>query len=135
MRRLHKLRKPAAGAGEITRVGNRTECALLQLTSDLGGDIEGLRKGRRSLRTFPFSSERKRSSTIVSGAPRCCFRRAPAANVVDSHCQTSRCSSISEVHEAQVQSAQAHGLHLWLWGECSDHRLLAATAARARQRC
>ena len=56
-------------AGEITRVGNRTECALLQLVMDMGGSIEALREERFTLRTHPFSSERKRMSTLVSPAP------------------------------------------------------------------
>ena len=56
-------------AGETIRVGNRTECALLQLVMDLGGSIEALRESQFTLRTHPFSSERKRMSTLVSPAP------------------------------------------------------------------
>ena len=57
------------GTGELTRVGNRTECALLQLVTDMGGDVEGLRGQQRTLKQHPFSSERKRMSTLVSLAP------------------------------------------------------------------
>ena len=64
-------------AGGLTRVGNRTECALLQLAADLGGSVDGLRGGRRSMRTFPFTSERKRMSTVIGGRARHGHLHAP----------------------------------------------------------
>ena len=54
-------------------MGNRTECALLQLASDLGASIDDLRAERKALRTFPFTSERKRMTTLLGARPRCGF--------------------------------------------------------------
>lgn len=69
-----------AGAdGQVALVGNRTECGLLQLASSLGADYQVARQESQVLRAFPFSSERKRMSTLTcqSGArwttPTPCF--------------------------------------------------------------
>ena len=47
-------------------MGDRTECGLLQMTAALGADYVQMRREGRVLRAFPFSSERKRMSSIVS---------------------------------------------------------------------
>ncbi len=52
--------------GAVELVGNRTECGLLQMAVALGADYQALRKEGQVLRTFPFSSERKRMTSIVS---------------------------------------------------------------------
>jgi magnesium-transporting ATPase (P-type) len=52
--------------GQVTQVGNRTECGLLQLASSLGADYRATREECQVLRAFPFSSERKRMSTLTS---------------------------------------------------------------------
>ena len=54
----------ADGGTEL--VGDRTECGLLQMTAALGADYVQMRREGRVLRAFPFSSERKRMSSIVS---------------------------------------------------------------------
>ena len=52
--------------GAVELVGNRTECGLLQMAVALGADYKAMRKEGQILRTFPFSSERKRMTSIVS---------------------------------------------------------------------
>ena len=56
-------------AGGVLKVGNRTECALLQLTESLGVSYAEVREAAapRVLRQFPFSSDRKRMSTLLEG--------------------------------------------------------------------
>jgi magnesium-transporting ATPase (P-type) len=49
----------------VQLVGNRTECGLLQLVSGLGADYAAVRAAADTLRVFPFSSERKRMSTLT----------------------------------------------------------------------
>ncbi|BDA45515.1 Plasma membrane calcium-transporting ATPase 1 [Coccomyxa sp. Obi] len=51
--------------GQVALVGNRTECGLLQLASSLGADYQVARQESQVLRAFPFSSERKRMSTLT----------------------------------------------------------------------
>ena len=48
-------------------MGNRTECALLQLVESLGVSYAEVREAAapRVMRQFPFSSDRKRMSTVV----------------------------------------------------------------------
>lgn len=48
------------------KVGNRTECALLQLALGLGANYEDIRERADQLRVLPFSSDRKRMSVIVA---------------------------------------------------------------------
>ena len=51
----------------MLKVGNRTECALLALSESLGVAYAELRSQNQPhvLRVFPFSSERKRMSTLT----------------------------------------------------------------------
>eukprot|EP00051_Salpingoeca_urceolata_P005163 m.70822 g.70822 ORF g.70822 m.70822 type:complete len:1076 (-) comp14099_c1_seq1:169-3396(-) len=46
-------------------VGSRTECALLQFAQKLGGDYEALREQCDLIEKFPFSSKKKRMSTLI----------------------------------------------------------------------
>ena len=55
-----------AADGAVELVGNRTECGLLQMATALGADYEAIRREGRVLRMFPFSSERKRMTSLVS---------------------------------------------------------------------
>jgi magnesium-transporting ATPase (P-type) len=60
--------------GTTSRVGNRTETALLELAAALGGQPERLRSARRQLARVAFSSERKRMTTAAlapGGSPDC----------------------------------------------------------------
>lgn len=52
--------------GSVELVGNRTECGLLQMAATLGADYSEMRRNAQVLRTFPFSSERKRMTSVVS---------------------------------------------------------------------
>ncbi len=45
-------------------MGNRTECALLELCTGLGGSYARIRSGHELVRRFPFSSDRKRMSSL-----------------------------------------------------------------------
>lgn len=56
--------------GTVTHSGNRTECALLDFMTRLGGSlpmVESLRSTYPVLQSFPFTSVRKRSSVLVAG--------------------------------------------------------------------
>ena len=55
----------ARADGGMKLVGSRTECALLQLAGRLGADYQAAREATATLRAFPFSSERKRMSTLT----------------------------------------------------------------------
>ena len=48
------------------KVGNRTECALLELAMRLGADFKEIERSNHKLQTVPFSSERKCMTTVVS---------------------------------------------------------------------
>ena len=52
--------------GELLRVGNRTDCALLELVERLDCNIDSIHQDHQVLKQVPFSSERKRMTTIVS---------------------------------------------------------------------
>jgi len=52
-------------AGKLVKVGNRTECALLELCVALGGSYTRIRAGHDLVRRFPFSSDRKRMSSLT----------------------------------------------------------------------
>ena len=49
----------------IEHIGNKTECALLELTHKFGVDYKFLRKKYEVVRIFPFSSEKKRMISII----------------------------------------------------------------------
>lgn len=46
------------------QIGNKTECALLELAYKLGYDFKELRKKDHIVRAFPFSSLRKRMTSL-----------------------------------------------------------------------
>lgn len=50
---------------DVVKVGNRTECALLELCSGLGGSYSRLRSSHELVRRYPFSSDRKRMSSLT----------------------------------------------------------------------
>ena len=52
-------------ADGVVKVGNRTECALLELCSGLGGSWTRIRAGHELVRRYPFSSDRKRMSSLT----------------------------------------------------------------------
>ena len=54
--------------GEPLQVGSRTECALLALAAGLGEDYAAARERHRQAAVAPFSSERKRMSTLAAPA-------------------------------------------------------------------
>ena len=55
------------GGGPL-QVGSRTECALLALAAGLGDDYAAARERHRQAAVAPFSSERKRMSTLAMPA-------------------------------------------------------------------
>lgn len=46
------------------QIGNKTECAILELAYKLGYDFKQLRKKDYIVRAFPFSSLRKRMTSL-----------------------------------------------------------------------
>jgi len=54
-----------AGDGKVKYEGNKTECALFLFCHRLGFDIAEMRTSDNVLQLFPFSSERKRMSSII----------------------------------------------------------------------
>lgn len=50
--------------GNMEHRGNRTECALLEFIDRFGFDYRDFRPSNRILRSIPFSSDRKRMSTV-----------------------------------------------------------------------
>jgi Ca2+ transporting ATPase len=50
--------------GVFEQIGNKTECALIEMSYKLGNDFREIRKSEDIISTVPFSSERKRMSVI-----------------------------------------------------------------------
>lgn len=48
------------------QVGNKTECALLEMAFRMGYDYKKFRNRDKQLKIFPFSSERKKMATVYS---------------------------------------------------------------------
>jgi len=55
----------STGVGPWIQRGNRTECALLQMTSDLGDSYLKTRESYPAMGVIPFNSIRKRMTTVV----------------------------------------------------------------------
>jgi Ca2+ transporting ATPase len=54
--------------GEITnsQVGNKTECALLEMSFRMGYDYKKFRTRENMLKVFPFSSAKKKMATVYT---------------------------------------------------------------------
>ncbi|KAL3161892.1 hypothetical protein ABBQ38_008979 [Trebouxia sp. C0009 RCD-2024] len=52
-------------SNDFVRVGNRTECALLELCSKLGVEVGPLQQSHQIVQVYPFSSDRKRMTSIT----------------------------------------------------------------------
>ncbi|EIE20267.1 calcium-translocating P-type ATPase [Coccomyxa subellipsoidea C-169] len=98
--------------GQVSLVGDRTECGLLQLASSLGADYHLAREEGQVLRAFPFSSERKRMSTLTtqpgastSGALCARLFTKGAAEILLDHCSTrvAEDSSVTYLNDAEKQ--------------------------------
>mmetsp|Transcript_58777 Transcript_58777/g.120242 ORF Transcript_58777/g.120242 Transcript_58777/m.120242 type:complete len:1033 (-) Transcript_58777:399-3497(-) len=57
------LGKVVAGRTEI--IGNKTEGAMLLFLKELGGDYKEIRNSTQIVRSYPFSSAKKRMSTLI----------------------------------------------------------------------
>ena len=72
-------------ADEVQKIGNRTECAMLELISGLGADVGQEREAADILHLFPFSSDRKRMSSLVlpkkTRCEKCCCSNAHSVQV------------------------------------------------------
>ncbi|KAK9828539.1 hypothetical protein WJX72_000653 [[Myrmecia] bisecta] len=102
--------KAQAGTAELVKVGNRTECAMLALVHDLGGDIEQIRGQNKLLRVFPFSSDRKRMTSItyqdgcsLDGAQCCRVFSKGAAELMLDICAMRIASDSSVTHFTQEE--------------------------------
>merc|ERR1711871_208309 len=62
------LKKQEQGTGvRLVQVGNKTECALLQLSNDWDCEYQAIRDNLKPsvIKSFPFSSDLKRMSTVI----------------------------------------------------------------------
>jgi len=59
------LKYPEDKTKRIEFIGSKTECALLVLSDILGHEYNEVRKKQKIITLFPFSSDRKRMSTLV----------------------------------------------------------------------
>ena len=59
------IKFPKDSSHKMEFIGSKTECALLLLTHKLKYDYNDIRKQNKVLVSFPFSSEKKRSSCVV----------------------------------------------------------------------
>lgn len=59
----------------MTRRGSPTECALLEFAEAMGADVLALRDSWTVVHLYPFSSERKRMSTVAFQAAHTYARR------------------------------------------------------------
>lgn len=50
--------------GKFKQIGNKTECALLELAYKFGYNFIDIRQSTKAINTVPFSSDRKRMSVI-----------------------------------------------------------------------
>ncbi|DBA89907.1 TPA: hypothetical protein ACH3X2_004399 [Trebouxia sp. C0005] len=57
--------KQADDSDAFVRVGNRTECALLELCAKLGVEVGPLQQAHQIVQVYPFSSDRKRMTSIT----------------------------------------------------------------------
>jgi len=63
-----EVQRPASGVGPCDHLGNKTECALLQYTMDMGADYTDTRAKNKPVHLSPFNSAKKRMSSVtVSG--------------------------------------------------------------------
>jgi Ca2+-transporting ATPase len=53
--------------GKVEFIGSKTECALLMFARNMGASYSDIRKNVTIEELYPFSSKRKRMSTLVSG--------------------------------------------------------------------
>lgn len=51
--------------GKFEQIGNKTECALIELADDLGFNYMKVREQANILRTLPFNSSRKKMTIVV----------------------------------------------------------------------
>lgn len=57
--------------GKVEFIGSKTECALLMFARNMGSDYSAIRNTVKVEELYPFSSKRKRMSTLVSGGAGC----------------------------------------------------------------
>jgi len=74
--------------GKVTFIGSKTESALLGFATELGADYHQLRKEHHIEKLFPFSSERKRMSTLVKYGNRYVLYTKGASEIVLEFCST-----------------------------------------------
>ena len=53
------------GQLRINQIGNKTDCALLELAYIFGYDFRKVRNSDKVIKVYPFSSEAKTMSTII----------------------------------------------------------------------
>lgn len=93
----HPIRK----GNKFEQIGNKTECALLEMIYNLGYNFEEIRKETKAINTVPFSSARKRMSVIyqVSKTKKFFIFSKGAPEILLESCKyyISKTNSISEI--------------------------------------
>jgi Ca2+-transporting ATPase len=69
-------------------IGNKTECALLVFSNNLGYDYRALRESNKALQMNSFSSERKRMSTLMATSNKQRLHVKGASEIVLKRCDT-----------------------------------------------
>eukprot|EP01114_Cavostelium_apophysatum_P019580 TRINITY_DN634_c0_g1_i1.p1 TRINITY_DN634_c0_g1~~TRINITY_DN634_c0_g1_i1.p1 ORF type:complete len:979 (-),score=333.99 TRINITY_DN634_c0_g1_i1:136-3072(-) len=69
-------------------IGSKTECALLVLSNKMGHDYAKVRKEQNVLTLFPFSSDRKRMSTLVANKSASRLYTKGASEIILGLCDT-----------------------------------------------
>lgn len=55
---------PKVESGKFEHIGNKTECALLEIAYKMGYNFENYRPNEKTLKTIPFSSRRKKMTIV-----------------------------------------------------------------------
>ena len=63
---LNSDANPIRKGASFEQIGNKTECALLEMSYNLGYNFEEIRREVKSINSVPFSSARKRMSVIYN---------------------------------------------------------------------
>eukprot|EP01121_Diplochlamys_sp_Union-15-3_P014953 TRINITY_DN4845_c0_g1_i3.p1 TRINITY_DN4845_c0_g1~~TRINITY_DN4845_c0_g1_i3.p1 ORF type:complete len:1069 (-),score=250.89 TRINITY_DN4845_c0_g1_i3:1-3207(-) len=80
------IEKKSSGLPEF--IGNQTECALLAFAEKLGANYRELRSGANVVHLFPFSSSKKRMSTLITSGDGYRLYCKGASEVVLGMCKT-----------------------------------------------
>lgn len=87
------------------QVGNKTDCALLEMAFVMGYDYKKFRAKENQFRIFPFSSERKKMATVYCDDKKINYAFVKGApDFMLEHCSRyiSKNGSISKINESYL---------------------------------